>query len=232
MQENDIISINNFNEKCIDFMSGKYILADIKVRAILRAINDSDVLTNLVSRCVNNYDFNEGFRKATSDELGEATSLTLPEKPRERVALIYHILRSIDEEVISFYDFVSRYISHSNQVGNEEFKAFADGIVQPFNEAINTLLQTEYSDRDLSSTNRYMRNMEKALADINAHLDEYRLNPVDLKELKCLLEALSVSLGRNDDLLVNALVIGIDNFCASHHRAKQIIKYLQASQEE
>ena len=227
MREQDVLSINNFNEKCLDFMSGKYILADIKVRAILRAINESDVLTNLVARCVNNYDFNEGFKRATGDTIGEMDSLVLPEKPRERVALIYHILRCIDEEVISFYDFVSKYIRKSNQIGNEEFTAFAETIVKPFNEAINTLLQTEYAEKDLAGTSRSMRSMESVIGEILPKLDEYRLGTVGTKELKSLLEALSMSLGRNDDLMVNALLIGVDNFCANHHRAKNVMKLLQ-----
>ena len=118
MTEKDFKAINNFNDKCNDFLNGKYILADIKVRAILRAINESDVLTSLVARCVNNYDFNEGFKKATGDELGQTNTLTLPDKDRERIALIYHILRYIDEEVISFYDFVNKYIRQGNEIGH------------------------------------------------------------------------------------------------------------------
>ena len=71
-----------------------------------------------------------------------------------------------------------------------------------------------------------MRSMESVIGEILPKLEEYRLGSVGTKELKTLLEALSLALGRNDDLMVNALLIGVDNFCANHHRAKNIYKQL------
>lgn len=226
MTEKDFKAINNFNDKCNDFLNGKYILADIKVRAILRAINESDVLTSLVARCVNNYDFNEGFKKATGDELGQTNTLTLPDKDRERIALIYHILRYIDEEVISFYDFVNKYIRQGNEIGNEEFTTFANLLIKPFNDSINNLLKSEYSDKDLASSTRSMRAMDTYVNQTLENIEDYRLNALDSKDLKTLLTALSTALTRSDDQLVNALMIGIDNFCQCHHRARPIIKEL------
>ena len=64
MNNIDKDTIINFISACNELVNGKFILADIKISKILRAISESTDIYNLIAENMINYDFDKEFAKA------------------------------------------------------------------------------------------------------------------------------------------------------------------------
>ena len=64
----DNLDLIQFNSACEDFIAGKYILANIKVKALINSINTSEKLTELVSSCLDGFDFSSAFRESVTSQ--------------------------------------------------------------------------------------------------------------------------------------------------------------------
>ena len=104
----DNLDLIQFNNACDDFVAGKYILANIKVKSIINSINASEKLTDLVSNSLEGFDFGVKFRESISSE-----GLTLPHGDKSVIAYCFNILYNLDEGTVTFIDFLSKYFSKS-----------------------------------------------------------------------------------------------------------------------
>ena len=108
----DNLDLIQFNNACEDFVSGKYILANIKIKALINAINASEKLTALVSDSLEGFDFGVRFRESIS-----SSGLTLPHEDKEIIAYCFNILYNLDEGTVTFLDFLSKYFASSKLSG-------------------------------------------------------------------------------------------------------------------
>lgn len=217
----DNLDLIQFNSACDDLVAGKYILANMKVRALINSINVSEKLTDLVSNCLEGFDFGTRFRESITSR-----GLTLPHDDKDIIAYCFNILYNLDEETVTFLDFLSKYFVSSRMSGGEEFKAFADTVIEPFKKAMNDEYQRVY---EMTSTEDYKNNLFHKLArvaevNINA-LDEIKLRDIEREELYYLLNAIVEASDRNDKKMIYALMVGMDYFVKANKRAKDI--YLQ-----
>ncbi len=217
----DNLDLVQFNSACDDFVAGKYILANIKVKALINSINASEKLTDLVANCLEGFDFGVKFRESVT-----SGGLTLPHDDKDIIAYCFNILYNLDEETVTFLDFLSKYFVSSKMSGGEEFKAFADTIIEPFKKAINNEYQRTY---EMTSTEDYQNNLyhkiaRVAEANINI-LDEIRLKEIEREELHYLLNAIMEASNRNDKKLIYALMVGMEYFVKANKRARDV--YLQ-----
>ena len=104
MNNQSIHELIPFNTACDEFILGKYILADIKIASILKIIADDEKLKNIISSCIDDYDFNAAFSLA-SKENNKGFVLTLPTNEKEIIAFVYNLLYRFDNKVYDFYDF-------------------------------------------------------------------------------------------------------------------------------
>ena len=217
----DNLDLIQFNSACDDFIAGKYILANIKVKALINTINDSEKLTTLVSNCLDGFDFSEMFRESVS-----STGLTLPTNDKALIAYCFNVLYNLDVGTVTFLDFLTKYFSSDALDGGQEFKLFVNTIIVPFNKAINSEYLRLY---EMTCTEDYQNNLYHKLenvaqANLN-NIDNIKLKDIEKEELELLLNAIIQASDKNDKKLIYALMIGLEYFVKANQRARDI--YLQ-----
>ncbi len=218
----NIQELESFNNACDEFVTGKYLLAEIKLSSILKLIAEDEKLKNIVNSCMQDYDFTVEFNKHVV-ESDETPKLILPSKDKEIVPFVYNLLYKFKAGNIKFYEFLTRFYGAENN--NKEFSNFAKTIILPFKNAINNI----YSKRHiLVETSDYQNNIYNKLMStiklIIKNLDAYKLNMNQKEEFTMLLNSLHYASERNDKKLVYSLMIGLDYFSKSNRKSR--IAYL------
>ena len=128
-------TIINFISACNELIHGKFILADIKISKILKAISESNDIYNLIAESMINYDFDKEFTKALVKDSQGVEKFVLPDDDEKIIPLVFCILVELDSKRINFNEFVkSQFPLATNQ--NEEYISFAKTIIIPFRNAI------------------------------------------------------------------------------------------------
>ena len=133
-----------FSLRANEFIEGKYILADVKIINLLKAIANSDTLLAIFKNCLDGFDF-EGAKakylissKVQSENRGE---FILPENTRELLALIFNILVKIDAKEIDFAEFVTRYFFEDGSFSSG-YNAFVNYMIKPFKLAVEGVMES------------------------------------------------------------------------------------------
>lgn len=135
MNNIDKDTIINFISACNELVNGKFILADIKISKILRAISESTDIYNLIAENMINYDFDKEFAKAVVKDSQGIEKFVLPEEDEKIIPLVFCLLVELDSKRINFNDFIkAQFPLATNQ--NEEYVAFAKTIIIPFRNAV------------------------------------------------------------------------------------------------
>ena len=132
---NEIKDLIPFNNACEELVTGKYILADIKIASILKIVETDEKLKNIVSTCLEDFNFNSSFSSAIK-QTNENFSFVLPEQEKSIIALVYSLLCNIKNGTVNFTDFLNRFYSLDNST---DISMFANEIIIPFKNAINSL---------------------------------------------------------------------------------------------
>lgn len=214
---NNNLDLKAFNDSCEDFLNGKYILAEYKISAILKAITNSDKLKNIVASCIENYNFAEEFKKNTEGN----QRISLPEDIKGIIAFCFSLLYNIENKNIVFFDFLSSYYGYNDISGLESYKSFAMHIILPFKEAINNVYMKTHIlvDSDDYQSNIYNK-LKKICNLVTEDIESYKLKDVYKEEFEILINAMIDACVRNDKSTVYAVLIGIDYFSAQHKKTK------------
>lgn len=212
------LDLMQFNNACDEMVAGKYILANIKIKALIKSISDSAKLTDLVSSAMDGFDFNLAFKESVS-----SSGLVLPNGDKNVVAYCYNVLYSLDSGSTTFMDFLTKYFSSARLSGGEEFKLFTSTIIMPFKKAINNEYKSTY---EMTSTEDYQNNLYHKLSRVaEANLkciDDIKLKEIEKEELALLLSGIIEASKNNNRKLVYALMVGMDYFAKSNKRARDI----------
>ena len=117
------------------------------------------------------------------------------------------------------YDFLQKFYSIDNSTNN--FTNFANEIIQPFKEAVNSLYSKRHIlvDSDDYQSNIYNK-IKTTIGLIIKNLDNYKLDLNSKEEFKLLLNSLFLASEKNDKKLVYSLMIGIDYFTKAHKKSR------------
>lgn len=128
--------INAFIVACNELIEGKFILADIKIAKILRAISSSNEIYNLIAESMINYDFNREYEKIRQmNQEDHSGYMQLPRDNQVIIPFVFSLLVEIDCKHLDFSEFLSQNFPISNNQ-KEEYDSFARHIVLPFRNAI------------------------------------------------------------------------------------------------
>ena len=215
-----------FNNACDEFISGKYILIDLKIQSILNIIANDEKLRNIVNSCLQDYNFNTQSKQYMINN-EEIASFSLPTTDKDIVAFVYNLLYRFNSKSIDFYEFLKVYYNAEN-AGGKEFGEFARTIITPFKNAMNSI----YSKRHvLVETSDYQNNIyNKIMTTIKLilkSLDEYKLNMNQKEEFTMLLNALHMASEKNDKKLVFSLMIGLDYFTKCNKKSRHAYLMLE-----
>lgn len=216
---NCIQELKPFNSSCDEFIDGKYILADIKIASILKLIAENEKLTNIVNSCLQDYNFNNEFKKYAITNESESY-LTLPNEEKEIIAFVFSLLYKFKSAELDFNKFLTQFYGQDNFNG-KEFVEFAKSVIIPFKNAINSI----YSKRHiLVDTDDYQNNIyNKIMSTIKLivkNLDAYKLNMNQKEEFTMLLNSLYLASEKNDKKLVYSLMIGLDYFTKCNKKSR------------
>lgn len=220
-----IQELQPFNTACDEFISGKYILIDLKISSILNIIAQEEKLKNIVNSCLQDYVFN--FKMQKPSLYDEMPTFSLPSTDKDIIAFVYNLLYKFNTKAFDFYDFLKVYYNAEN-AGGKEFNEFAKTIIIPFKNAINAI----YSKRHvLVDTTDYQNNVyNKIMTTIKLiikNLDSYKLNMSQKEEFSLLLNALHFASEKNNKKLVFSLMVGLDYFTKCNKKSRHAYLMLE-----
>ena len=132
-----------FIERADELINSKYILADIKIVNLLKAIASSDTLIALFKNCLDGFDYNVAKKKYLvknpylSDEKGQ---FVLPPNSRELLAFVFNVLMDIDAKRISLGDFIDKYF-YEDGSSYAGYSAFVNAMIKPFKNSVALLME-------------------------------------------------------------------------------------------
>ena len=220
MNNQSIHELIPFNTACDEFILGKYILADIKIGSILKIISEDEKIKNIITSCIDEYDFNTAFSLA-SKETENGFTLTIPNNEKEIIAFVYNLLYRFDNKIYDFYDFISKYYKNEGESNGKEFYNFANAIIIPFKQAINDIYSKRHIivDADDYQTNYYNK-IKQCIRLIMKNLDIYKLKMNEKEEFTMLLNSLFIASEKNDKKLVYSLMIALDYFTKINKKSR------------
>jgi len=136
--------LDAFIERADELVNSKYILADIKLANLLKAIASSDTLIALFKNCLTDFDYYQAQNKYLiknkfiSNDKGE---FILPPNSRELLAFIFNVLVDIDSKRIDLAQFLNKYFYVDGSF-SASYDAFVTAMVKPFKNSVKMLMDS------------------------------------------------------------------------------------------
>ncbi len=133
-----------FLERAQEFIDSKYILADIKIVGLLKAIACSETLMAIFKNCLTDYDREGAERKYLvkspylSADKGE---FILPANSKELLAFTFTLLVDIDAKRVELSGFLNKYFYIDGSFASG-YDAFINSMIIPFVKAVKTLMES------------------------------------------------------------------------------------------
>lgn len=134
LSSKDLNELNNFIEACDSMITGKFILADVKIRKVVQAIEESDYVYKIINNCMLNFNFEKELQRAEVRDDYNGSQFLVPTDTDTLIALTFCLLVSFDTKRIDFYDFIKK--NFETLAVNGEYTNFAKNLMVPFKEAI------------------------------------------------------------------------------------------------
>lgn len=135
LSQKQVEELQDFVDACNEFINGKFILADMKISKILKAIAGSEDIYNLLAECMLNFDFESELKKCCVKNATESGSFTLPNETYKLIPVVFCLLVQIDSKRIDFNYFLKTQFPYAKGQ-NEEYEKFSTEVVAPFRDAI------------------------------------------------------------------------------------------------
>lgn len=132
-----------FVERADELINSKYILADIKIVNLLKAIASSDTLIALFKNCLDGFDYNAAKKKYLiknpylSDEKGQ---FVLPPNSRELLAFVFNVLMDVDAKRINLGEFINKYF-YEDGSSYAGYSSFVNTMIKPFKNSVIALME-------------------------------------------------------------------------------------------
>lgn len=133
-----------FLERAQDFIESKYILADVKLANLLKAIASSSTLLALFQNCLNNFDYysaKKRFLVKNQQLSANRGEFILPPNSRELLAFIFNVLVDVDAKRIDLNDFLNVYFYVDGSC-SASYDAFMTAMIKPFKNSVRMLMES------------------------------------------------------------------------------------------
>ncbi len=133
-----------FLERAQEFIDSKYILADVKIIGVLKAIANSETLIAIFKYCLTDFDRESAENKYLvkspylSADKGE---FVLPASSKELLAFTFTLLMDIDSKRIELSSFLNKYFYIDGSF-TSGYDAFINSMIKPFVKAVKTLMDS------------------------------------------------------------------------------------------
>lgn len=133
-----------FLDKIEELIASKYIIADVKIAGVLKAIASSETLMAIFKSCLMDFDYQAAQKKYLvrskylAEEKGE---YVLPDSSKELLAFTFSVLVEIDSKRIDFSAFIDKYF-YVNGSFTAGYSAFINSMIKPFSNTVKELAQS------------------------------------------------------------------------------------------
>jgi len=223
---NELKELEIFNTSCDEFISGKYLLADLKISSILNIISNNEKLSNIVNNCLQSFDFDSQVNNYMKFD-SQSSFFALPTNDPDIISFVYSLLYRFNTKQIKFNDFLKTYFNEDDSIGTE-FNKFAQVVIIPFKTSINSI----YSKRHILTASKEYENNQynKIIASVKLilkNLENYKLKMDEKEEFTLLLNALYIASEKNDKKTVYALMVGLDYFTKRNKKLRNTYLMLE-----
>lgn len=236
--ESENIKIKNFFDACNEMIQGRFILSDIKISKILKAIANSEVLYNLFAEVLSDFKFKEEFENAKTPNKVNGGYFAVPEQDEKIVALVFCILLEVDNQKMNLQNFVNDYF-YSPEGYNISYSNFSLSVLVPFKNAVLNLLgcnedgtpieeEEEEVEPEEEETEEEPNHKQKILfANLRMSLNELlsvivksKISYEEKEELKIIINALFEAIEMESLIIINALVIPLEHMIGKNKQVK------------
>ncbi len=137
--ENEKLKLKDFFSACNEMIDGRFILSDIKISKILNAIANSNVVYDLVAKCMVDFNFRSEFRNAKVSNKTNGGYFVLPTDESKIIALVFCFLLEVDNGRINLQNFINENF-FSPDGYNISYSNFAINVLVPFKNCVLNLL--------------------------------------------------------------------------------------------
>lgn len=207
--------LGEFITACNNIKNCKFVVAENKIAALLKAIADNKQLYSMFSAALYGFDYKQVF----ADCIGTG-GFVLPTEPKKAIALVFRILLDIDTNKMSLQNFLEAYFYSVSL--NESYARFCLEVIAPFETYCKTsfmradaLLNDIPQDEQLKAYEKINSEQKNGLkSDAIACLatlieigDETLTVPMDRAEFNACLKGLVRALNSDDrDNIISAFV--------------------------
>lgn len=133
-----------FLVKVDELIESKYIIADIKVVNLLKAIAQADTLIAIFKNCLADFDYENACKKylVKSPYLAENKGeFVLPQSSKDLLAFVFNILMDIDAKNIDLGDFLNKYFYVDGSYSSG-YSDFITKMIKPFRGTVKLLMES------------------------------------------------------------------------------------------
>ena len=138
-----------FLSRANELVESKYIVADIKIANLLKAIASSETLLAIFKNCLSDFDFNEAKKKylIKSEYLSaDKGEFILPETTRELLAFVFYLLAAFDVQDMNLADFIKKYFYEDGSYSSG-YLLFVTSMIKPFVVAVKNVMTSVIDGR-------------------------------------------------------------------------------------
>lgn len=221
-----LVSINAFMNSCDDLINGKFIFAGNKVANILKAINESPELYEVISECLKDFNYEREFGRAKIKLPTKKGTFKMPEENTSKIPLVFCMLVEIQDNKIDLKQFLADYFDTDEE--KSQFENFAEQVIIPFKNAIAYLFdiegQNKYKQAETkkeevkdevkkqetpsSKQEEYLEEVNNICENILQDIDYIKIKEAIEDDIKYMIDAVKASVQKKDIKTTNALVIG------------------------
>ena len=200
-------------------VDSKYILIDRNISVLLHSAVDSEIIYNLIAKCMVNFDFIEEWKKAT-----EGNFIKFPESDEKKIAFIFCMLNNIDDRKLDITKVLDHYFSFNESV--TPYELFCTNIIIEFKDLILKSLnllpsnenEAEINDSEevdetakseLQEKSNEMLSLVYKLKDEVRKLKKIKKCPISKSDVIAIISTLEFAVKRNDLEYFYALVLSI-----------------------
>ncbi len=136
--------LNLFLVRADEFIESKYIIADVKIVNLLKAIASSKTLVAIFENCLKDFDYLGAKRKylaKNDDTSADKGQFIMPPNSRELLALVFGILMEIDGRTLNLNEFINKYFYVDGSLSSA-YSKFTNEMVKPFKNSVKLLMES------------------------------------------------------------------------------------------
>ena len=209
--------LNLFLLKTDELLSSKYILAEVKIVGVLKAIAASKTIMDIVRGSLKNFEVQNAKSKylARNDYDESRGQFVMPENSGDMIALTFSLLMAIDSKEIELNDFLKEYFYADGSLF-ASYSEFLTKVIKPFRNTVKVLAEgiidgkitvSETTKKPVKETTTNELNTINTLKNDKALVLESKLDKTLTEDAVTVIDGLIVAVTNGETARIKELLI-------------------------